>query len=127
LENSAYDYGNCKAASIHYIGCYIYRLHYFHELIRGIGYSRSNYKARSNRNYMGAEMSLTKRFLHLVELDTKKIVLTYTWEEYDEITGEDDPFVGEYSQNLISGRAQAQSQRDEATTDDSTRTLPEAR
>lgn len=68
-------------------------------------------------------MSLTKRFLHLVELDTKKIVRTYTWEEYDEITGEDDPFVGEYAPNLISGRTQAQPQRDETTTTHTTGTL----
>lgn len=72
-------------------------------------------------------MSRTKRYLHLVELDTKKIVRTYTWEEYDEIAEQDDPFNTIYSQNLISGRAQAQPQRNETTTHDSTRTLPEAR
>ena len=68
-------------------------------------------------------MSRTKRYLHLVEMDTKQIVRTYSWEEYDEITGEDDPFVGEYAQNLISGRPQEQSERDEATTDHTNRTL----
>lgn len=72
-------------------------------------------------------MSRTKRYLHLVEMNSKRIKHTYEWEEDDEDTIEDDPFIGSYPSNLISGRTQAQSQRDEATTHDSTRTLPEAR
>ena len=72
-------------------------------------------------------MSRTKRWLHLVELDTKRIVKTYTVEDYDEEPREDDPFVGSYPSSLISGRAQAQPQRNETTTHDSTTTLQEAR
>ena len=71
-------------------------------------------------------MSRTKRYLHLVEMDTKRIKHTYEWEEYDEIQNEDDPFVGSYPQNIISGRAQAQPQRNETTTHDSNTTLQEA-
>lgn len=72
-------------------------------------------------------MSRTKRYLHLVEMDSKRIIKTYEWEEHDQDTREDDPFNGSYSSNLISGREQAQPQRNETTTHDSTRTLPEAR
>lgn len=72
-------------------------------------------------------MSYTKRWLHLVETDTKRIVKTYELGDYDEEPREDDPFVGSYTPNLISGREQAQPQRNEATTHDSNTTLPEAR
>lgn len=72
-------------------------------------------------------MSRTKRYLHLVEMDSKRIVKTYELEDYEADTIEDDPFNGSYPPNLISGRTQAQPQRDEATTHDFTRTLPEAR
>lgn len=72
-------------------------------------------------------MSMTKRYLHLVEMDSKRIVKTYELEDYEADTIEDDPFNGSYPPNLISGRAQAQPQRDKTTTHDSTRTLPEAR
>lgn len=71
-------------------------------------------------------MSRTKRYLHLVELDTKRIVKTYTVEDYDEEPREDDPFVGSYTSNLISGRAQTQPQRNEAAAHDSTTALQEA-
>lgn len=72
-------------------------------------------------------MSRTKRWLHLVELDTKRIVKTYQMEDYDEEPREDDPFVGSYPSNLISGRAQTQPQRNKTTTHDTNTTLPEAR
>lgn len=72
-------------------------------------------------------MSRTKRYLHLVEMESKRIVKTYEWEEHDQDTRENDPFNGSYPSNLISGRAQAQPQRDEAITHDSNTTLPEAR
>ena len=68
-------------------------------------------------------MSRTKRYLHLVELDTKRIVKTYQMEDYDEEPREDDPFIGSYAPNLISGRAQAQPQRNEATAHNSSTTL----
>lgn len=71
-------------------------------------------------------MSRTKRWLHLVELDTKRIVKTYTVEDYDEEPREDDPFIGSYPPSLISGRAQAQPQRNETAAHDSTTTLQEA-
>jgi len=61
-------------------------------------------------------MSMTKRYLHLVEMDTKKVTRTYTWEEYDEIAGaQDDPFAGEYPSSLITGRQSKQQERTEAT------------
>lgn len=72
-------------------------------------------------------MSRTKRYLHLVDMDSKRIVKTYEWEEHDQDTREDDPFNGSYPQNLISGRTQTQSQRNETTAHDSNTTLPEAR
>lgn len=72
-------------------------------------------------------MSRTKRYLHLVEMDSKRIVKTYELEDYEADTIENDPFNGSYPSNLISGRTQAQPQRDETITHDSTRTLPEAR
>jgi len=72
-------------------------------------------------------MSITKRYLHLVETDTKRIVKTYPLEDDDQAAIEDDPFNGSYPQNLISGREQAQPQRDKAAAHDSNTTLPEAR
>lgn len=72
-------------------------------------------------------MSRTKRYLHLVEMNSKRIKHNYEWEEDDEDTRENDPFNGSYPQNLISGREQAQPQRNETTTYDSNTTLPEAR
>lgn len=72
-------------------------------------------------------MSRTKRYLHLVEMNSKRIKHTYEWEEDDEDTREDDPFNGSYPSNFISRREQAQPQRDEAITYDSNTTLPEAR
>lgn len=69
-------------------------------------------------------MSMTKRYLHLVEMDTKKVTRTYTWEEYDEITGaQDDPFAGEYPPSLISGRQSKQQERTEATNASANTTL----
>lgn len=60
-------------------------------------------------------MSMTKRYLHLVEMDTKKVTRTYTWEEYDEITGaQDDPFASHYPSSLITGRQSQQQERTEA-------------
>lgn len=72
-------------------------------------------------------MSRTKRWMDLVDAATNTVVHTYYWEEDDEDTRENDPFNGSYPSNLISGRAQAQPQRDEAITHDSNTTLPEAR
>lgn len=72
-------------------------------------------------------MSRTKRWMDLVHAATNTVVHTYHWEEDDETTREDDPFNGSYTPNLISGRKQAQPQRNEATTHDSNTTLPEAR
>lgn len=72
-------------------------------------------------------MSRTKRYLHLVEMDSKRIAKTYEWQEHDQDTREDDPFNGSYPQNLISGRTQAQSQCNKTTAYDSNTTLPEAR
>lgn len=60
-------------------------------------------------------MSMTKRYLHLVEMDTNKVTRTYTWEEYDEIAGaQDDPFAGEYPSSLITGGKSKQQERTEA-------------
>ena len=59
---------------------------------------------------------MTKRYLHLVEMDTKKVTRIYTWEEYDEIAGaQDDPFTGEYPSSLITGRQSQQQERTETT------------
>jgi hypothetical protein len=61
-------------------------------------------------------MSMTKRYLHLVEMDTNKVTRTYTWEEYDEIAGaQDDPFAGQYPSSLITGGKSQQQERTEAT------------
>lgn len=68
-------------------------------------------------------MSYTKRWLHLVETDTKRIIKTYPLEDDDQAAIEDDPFIGSYPSNLISGREQAQPQRNETTTHDSTTPL----
>jgi hypothetical protein len=72
-------------------------------------------------------MGMTKRYLHVIEEQTKRIVKTYPLEDDDQAAIEDDPFIGSYPQNLISGREQAQPQRDKAAAHDSNTTLPEAR
>jgi hypothetical protein len=71
---------------------------------------------------------MTKRYLHVIEEQTKRKKYTYEWEEDEaHYAAQDDPFKGSYPQNLISGREQAQPQRDKAAAHDSNTTLPEAR
>ena len=61
-------------------------------------------------------MSMTKRYLHLVEMDTKRIKHTYSIEDYEaHYSAQDDPFAGEYPSSLISGRQSQQQERTEAT------------
>jgi len=61
-------------------------------------------------------MSMTKRYLHLVEERTKLIKHTYEWEEDEaHYSAQDDPFAGQYPSSLISGRQSQQPERTEAT------------
>jgi hypothetical protein len=61
-------------------------------------------------------MSMTKRYLHLVEMDTKRIKHTYSIEDYEaHYSAQDDPFAGEYPSSLITGGKSKQQERTEAT------------
>jgi len=61
-------------------------------------------------------MSMTKRYLHLIEEQTKRTKHTYEWwEDEAHYSAQDDPFAGEYPSSLITGGKSKQQERTEAT------------
>jgi hypothetical protein len=61
-------------------------------------------------------MSMTKRYLHLIEEQTKRTKHTYEWwEDEAHYSAQDDPFAGEYPSSLITGRQSQQQERTKAT------------
>jgi len=60
-------------------------------------------------------MSMTKRYLHLIEEQTKRTKHTYEWwEDEAHYSAQDDPFTGHYPSSLITGRQSQQQERTEA-------------
>ena len=60
-------------------------------------------------------MSMTKRYLHLIEEQTKSTKHTYEWEEDEaHYAAQDDPFRFGDTQNLITGRKQGRTEHAEA-------------
>jgi len=60
-------------------------------------------------------MSMTKRYLHLIEEQTKRTKHTYEWwEDEAHYAAQDDPFRFGDTQNLITGRKEGRTEHAEA-------------
>jgi hypothetical protein len=60
-------------------------------------------------------MSMTKRYLHVIEEQTKRKKYTYEWwEDEAHYAAQDDPFRFGVAQNLITGRKEGRTEHAEA-------------